>query len=60
MNPVFNWSNTLLSSSADKVIIGTYNFVPIILNVAPVELLISAIAGSASGSAYLLALLVIA
>ena len=38
---------------------GTYNFVSFILNIAPVGLLILATAGFASGSASLVALLVI-
>ena len=59
MNPIFNCSNNLLSSSVDKVTTGTYNFVSVILNFVPVGLLVSATVGSASGSASLVALLVI-
>ena len=59
LNPVFDWSNNLLSSSVDKVIAPTYNFVSVIVNVAPVGLLISANAESSSGSSFLVALLVI-
>ena len=59
LNPVFSCSKGLLSSSADKVITGTYNLQSVILKTAFVGLLISAAAGSSSGSASLVALLVI-
>ena len=59
LNPVFNCSNNLLSSSVDKVTAGTYNFVSVILSVAFVGLLTVTTAGSASGLASLVALLVI-
>ena len=59
LNPVFNCSKSLLSYSVDKVTTGTYNFVSVILNVAFVGLLTAATAGSASGSASLVALLAI-
>ena len=59
LNPVFNCSKSLLSFSADKVTTGTYNFQSAILKTAFVGLLIPATAGSASGSASLVALLVI-
>ena len=59
MNPDFNCSKTLLSFSAAKVTTGTYNFVSFILKFAFVGLLIQATAGSALGSAYLVALPVI-
>ena len=36
LNPDFNCSKKLLSSFVDKVTTGTYNFVSVILNVAPV------------------------
>ena len=36
VNPVFNCSKSLLSSSVDKVTAGTYNFVSVISNVVPV------------------------
>ena len=49
----------LLSFSADKVTTGTYNLQSVILKTAPVGLLIPATAGSASGSATLVALFVI-
>ena len=59
LNSVFNCSESLLSSSADKVTTGTYNLQSVILNVTFVGLLIPATARSASGSASLVALLVI-
>ena len=59
LNPIFNCSKSLLSFSADKVTTGTHNFVSFILKVAFVGLLISSTAGSASGSASLVALIVI-
>ena len=34
LNPDFSYSKNLLSSSVDKVTIGTYNFVSVIRNVA--------------------------
>ena len=51
LNPVFNCSNNLLSSWVDKVTTGTYNFVSLILNVAPVGALISGTGALALGSA---------
>ena len=54
-----NFCKRLLLSSVDKVPTGTYNFLSIILNVAFVGLLTAATAGSASGSASLVAYLVI-
>ena len=57
LNPFFNCSKSLLSSSADKVTTGTYNLQSVILKTAFVGLLIPATAGSASAS--LIALLVI-
>ena len=45
LNPDFNCSKKLLSSFVDKVTTGTYNFVSVILNVAPIGLLILDIAG---------------
>ena len=59
LNPVFNYSKSLLSFSADKVTTGTYNLRSVILKTAFVGLLIPATAGSGSGSASLVALLVI-
>ena len=59
LNPVFNCSYNLLSSSVDKVTTGTYSFVYFILNVAFVGLLTTATVASASQSASLVALLVI-
>ena len=47
-----------MSFSVDKVTTGTDNFVSVILNIAFVGLSIEATAGSASGSASLVALLV--
>ena len=58
LNPVFNCSKSLLSSSADKVTIGTYNFVSFMLKVAFVGL-IPATAESASGLSSLVDVLVI-
>ena len=58
-NPAFNCSKSLLPFSANKVTIGTYNFVSFVLKVVFVGLLILSTAGSASGSASLVALLVI-
>ena len=58
LNPVFNCSKRLLSSSIYKVTASTYNFVSVILNVAFLGLLTSDNAGSASGSASLVDLLV--
>ena len=58
LNPAFNCYNKLLSPWTDKVMVNTYNLVSVILNVAFVELLIPAIAGFASGSTSLVALLV--
>ena len=58
LNPVFSCSKNLLSSSADKVTTGTYNLQSVIVKTAFVGLLILATAGSASGSASLVALLV--
>ena len=59
LNPVFNCSNNLLSSLLDKVTTGTYSFVSFILNVGLVGLLTAATTGSESGSASVVALLVI-
>ena len=59
LNPVFSPSKSLLSFSVDKVTTGTYSFVSFILNVALVRLSILTNAGSTSGSASLVALLVI-
>ena len=59
LNPVFNWSKNLLSSSADKVITGTYKFVYFISNGAFVGLLTAPTAWPASMSASLVTLLVI-
>ena len=59
LNPVFNYSKSLLSASADKVTTGTYNLHSVILKTAFNGSLIPAIAGSASGSASLVALLAI-
>ena len=56
LNPVFICSKHLLSSC---VTTGTYNFASFILNVAFVGAFIAGIAGSASGSASLFALLAI-
>ena len=42
LNPVFNWSKSLLSFSADKVTTRTYNLQSVILNATPVG---AAIAG---------------
>ena len=58
LNPVFNCSKSLLSSSVDKVTTGAYNIVYFILNVALVGLLNATTAVLASGSASLVALLV--
>ena len=58
LNPVFNFPKSLLSFSADKVTTGTCSFVSFILKFAFLRLLIPA-SGSASGSASLVALLVI-
>ena len=59
LNLVFSCSKSLLSFSADKVTTGTYSIQSVILKTAFVGLLTSATAGSASGSASLVALLVI-
>ena len=59
MNPVFNCSNNLSSSSVDKATTGAYSFLSFISNIAFVWLLTTASAGSASGSAYLVSLLAI-
>ena len=59
LNPVFNCSKSLLSFSADKVTTGTYNLQSVILKTTFVGLLIPVTGGSASGSVYLAALLVI-
>ena len=59
LNPAFNCSNNLLSSSVVKVTTGTYNFVSVILNVVFVGLLTAATAGSVSGSTSLFVLLVV-
>ena len=45
LNPVFNWSKSLLSFSADKVTTGTYHFLSVIANVAPVGAAIAGLAG---------------
>ena len=36
LNPVLNYSKSFLSFSVDKVTTGTYNFVSVIWNIAPV------------------------
>ena len=59
LNPVFNCSKSLLSFPASKVTTGTYNLQSVILETAFVGLLVPSTAGSASGSASLVALLVI-
>ena len=61
LNPFFNCSKSLLSSSVYKVTTGTYSFVSVILNVAFVGLLTAATAGLSpwSGTASVVALLVI-
>ena len=56
---VFICSNNLLSSSVDGVTTGTYNFVCVILNVAFAGLLTAATVGFATGSASLVALLLV-
>ena len=58
LNPIFSCSKSLLSFSADKVTTETYNLQSVILKTTFVGLLIPATAGSASGSASLVALLV--
>ena len=58
LNPVINCSKSFLSFSVDKVTTGMYNFVSAIWNVAFVGLSIAATAGSTSGLASLVALLV--
>ena len=58
-NPLYSSCNNLLSFSVDKVTTGTYNFVSFISTIASVELLTAATTGSGSGSASLVALLVI-
>ena len=58
LNLVFNFSQILLSSWADKVTTGTYSFVSVILNVAFNGSLIPSNAGLASGTALQYALLV--
>ena len=58
LNPVFNCSKRLLSSSPEKVTTGTCNLQSVILKTAFVGLLIPATAGSASGSTSLAAFLV--
>ena len=45
LNPVFNCPKNLLSFLDDKVSTGIYNFVSLILNVAPVGLLIPSTRG---------------
>ena len=45
LNPDFNCSKKLLSSSVDKVTTGTYNFVSVILNVAFVGAFLAGLAG---------------
>ena len=59
LNPFVNFSKSVLSFLVDKVTTGTYSCVSVILNVAFVGLLTAATAGSASGSASLVAFLVI-
>ena len=59
LNSVLNGSKSLLSPSEDKVTTGTYNLQSVILKTAFGGLLIAATAGSASGSASLVALVVI-
>ena len=59
LNPVFNCFNDLLSSWVDKATAGTYNSVSFILKVVSVGLLNATTTGSVSGSASLVAQLVI-
>ena len=47
LNPIFNCSKSFVSFSFDKVTTGIYNFVSVILNIAPDG---AAIAGSTSAS----------
>ena len=58
LNPVFNFSKSLLSFSADRATNGTYNLLSVILKFAFVGLLNSSTAGSASESSSFVALLV--
>ena len=44
-NPIFNYSKSVLSFSVDKVAVGKYNFVSVILNVSFVGAFISGLAG---------------
>ena len=58
LNPVFSCYKSLLSVEDDKLTTGTYNLQSVILKTAFVGLLIPTTAGSASGLASLVALLV--
>ena len=59
LNPTFNCSEILMSSLVDKVTTVTYNVVSFISNIEFVWLLTAAPGGFTSGSASLVALLVI-
>ena len=59
LDPVFNCSNNLLSTSVGKVTTEIYNFVSFILSVAFVGLLTAATTASLAGSPSLVGLLVI-
>ena len=59
LNPTFNCSEILMSSLVDKVTTVTYNVVSFISNIEFVRLLTAAPGGFTSGSASLVALLVI-
>ena len=59
LNPDCNCSRSLFSFSVYKLTTGTYSFVSIILNVAIIGLLTPATAGSSSGSASLVALVLL-
>ena len=50
LNPVFNCSKSLLSSSVDKVATGTHKFTFVILNIVFVGSITAATAGLASES----------
>ena len=50
LNPVFNCCKSFLSSLLDKVTTGTYNFVSVILNVAPIGALTLGTGESVLGS----------
>ena len=51
LNPAFNCSNNLLSSSVDRVTTGTYSFTSVITDVPPVGALVSGIGGLTLGLA---------